>query len=131
MHSASNAVASTVWPFQVRALTPHMGAEISGIDFSSDLSAETLQAVHRAFLQYQVLVFSAQHISPEQQVQLARGFGEVQIHVMNQYHTEGLPEIYRLSNLNEQGLPNGKHPDRGTLAWHTDGSWLRVTGLPP
>ncbi|MCX7270173.1 MAG: TauD/TfdA family dioxygenase [Burkholderiales bacterium] len=77
MHSASNAEASTVWPFQVRSLTPHMGAEISGIDFSTDLSADTLQAVHRAFLHYQVLVFSAQHISPEQQVQLARGFGEV------------------------------------------------------
>jgi len=57
MQTASDTEASTVWPFQVRALTPRMGAEISGIDFSTDLSAETLQAVHRAFLQYQVLVF--------------------------------------------------------------------------
>ena len=54
---------------------------------------------------------------------LARG-----VHVMNQYHPDGFPEIYRLSNLDENGNPNGKHPDRGTLAWHTDGSWRRVTG---
>ena len=47
---------------------------------------------------------------------------------MNQYHADGFPELYRLSNLDEHGKPNGKHPDRGTLAWHTDGSWSRVTG---
>jgi taurine dioxygenase len=52
----------------------------------------------------------------------------VQIHVMNQYHADGYPELYRLSNLDEHGNPNGKHPDKGTLAWHTDGSWRRVTG---
>ena len=38
------------------------------------------------------------------------------------------PRLYRLSNLDEHGKPNGKHPDKGTLAWHTDGSWRRVTG---
>ncbi len=47
---------------------------------------------------------------------------------MNQYHADGFPELYRLSNLDEHGKPNGKHPDRGTLEWHTDGSWARVTG---
>ena len=47
---------------------------------------------------------------------------------MNQYHADGHPELYRLSNLDAQGKPNGKHPDKGTLAWHTDGSWQRVTG---
>jgi taurine dioxygenase len=47
---------------------------------------------------------------------------------MNQYHADGHPELYRLSNLDEHGNPNGKHPDKGTLAWHTDGSWRRVTG---
>src|SRR5258708_12437234 len=47
---------------------------------------------------------------------------------MNQYRAEGYPELYRLSNLDENGNPNGKHPDKGTLAWHTDGSWRRVTG---
>jgi taurine dioxygenase len=52
----------------------------------------------------------------------------VQVHVMNQYHADGYPELYRLSNLDEHGNPNGKHPDRGTLIWHTDGSWQRRTG---
>jgi taurine dioxygenase len=47
---------------------------------------------------------------------------------MNQYHADGHPELYRLSNLDEHGNPTGRHPDKGTLAWHTDGSWQRVTG---
>jgi taurine dioxygenase len=47
---------------------------------------------------------------------------------MNQYHADGYPELYRLSNVDDQGNPTGKHPDKGTLAWHTDGSWQRVTG---
>ncbi|MGW8269418.1 MAG: TauD/TfdA dioxygenase family protein [Burkholderiales bacterium] len=59
---------------------------------------------------------------------IARGFGEVQVHVMNQYHADGFPELYRLSNADAQGRPTGRHPDRGTLAWHTDGSWMRRTG---
>ena len=47
---------------------------------------------------------------------------------MNQYHSDGFPELYRLSNLDAKGQPSGKHPDKGTMSWHTDGSWSRVTG---
>ncbi len=86
------------------------------------------RSIHQAFLQYQVLLFGTQELPPGRQVEFARHFGEVQIHVMNQYHADGHPELYRLSNLDESGNPNGKHPDKGTLAWHTDGSWRRVTG---
>jgi taurine dioxygenase len=86
------------------------------------------RSIHHAFLQYQVLLFGTQDLPPGRQVEFARHFGEVQIHVMNQYHADGHPELYRLSNLDENGNPNGKHPDKGTLAWHTDGSWRRVTG---
>jgi len=111
-----------------RPLTPRLGAEISGIDFDEDLSDELFREVYRAFVRYQVLLFSPGDLPPARQVAFARRFGEVQIHVMNQYHADGFPELYRLSNLDEHGNPNGRHPDKGTLAWHTDGSWSRVTG---
>jgi taurine dioxygenase len=68
---------------------------------------------------------SAAGLPPASSGRFARQFGEVQIHVMNQYHADGFPELYRLSNLDEHGNPNGRHPDKGTLAWHTDGSWQR------
>jgi taurine dioxygenase len=48
---------------------------------------------------------------------------------MNQYQGyKDYPEIYMLSNLDEHGNPSGKHPDKGTLYWHTDGSWRERTG---
>jgi taurine dioxygenase len=115
-------------PFTVRPLTANLGAEVSGVDLTGDLDAEVFRAIYRAFLRYQVLLFGPQDLPPGRQVAFARQFGEVQIHVMNQYHADGYPELYRLSNLDEQGRPTGKHPDKGTLAWHTDGSWRHVTG---
>jgi len=114
--------------FTVRRLTPHLGAEISGIDLSRELSAELFHALYQAFLRYQVLLFPPQDLPPARQVAFGRRFGELQVHVMNQYHADGHPELYRLSNLDENGRPSGRHPDKGTLAWHTDGSWQRVTG---
>ena len=115
-------------PFAVRPLTPKLGAEIRGVDLSQGVTDDVFGALYQAFLRYEVLLFPPQDLPPGQQVAFARKFGEVQIHVMNQYHADGFPELYRLSNLDENGQPNGKHPDRGTLAWHTDGSWSRVTG---
>jgi len=114
--------------FSVRPLTPSLGAEISGIDFAAGVSDAVFAEIRAAWLQYEVLLFPSQDISPAAQVAFARHFGEVQIHVMNQYHAGGFPELYRLSNLDENGNPNGRHPDKGTLIWHTDGSWRRRTG---
>jgi taurine dioxygenase len=123
-----NATALQDFPFAVRRLTPKLGAEISGLQLADEISDADFRAIYQAFLRYQVLLFPPQDVPPGRQVAFARHFGEVQIHVMNQYHADGYPELYRLSNLDEHGKPNGRHPDRGTLAWHTDGSWQRVTG---
>jgi len=123
-----NTGSESSWPFAVRPLTPHLGAEISGVKLAGDLADSVFRALYQAFLRYQVLLFPPQDLPPGRQVGLARRFGEVQIHVMNQYHADGYPELYRLSNLDENGKPHGRHPDKGTLAWHTDGSWQRVTG---
>ena len=114
--------------FAARRLTPNLGAEISGVALSGEMGDELFRALYQAFLRYQVLLFPPQDVPPARQVAFARRFGEVQIHVMNQYHADGFPELYRLSNLGPDGKPTGQHPDKGTLAWHTDGSWQRLTG---
>jgi taurine dioxygenase len=116
------------YPFTVRPLTPRLGVEIVGVDLRSDIDPSLFAAIHDAFLRHQVLLFNTGDLPPARQVAFARIFGEVQVHVMNQNHADGFPELYRLSNLDEHGRPNGKHPDRGTMAWHTDGSWRKVTG---
>jgi len=112
----------------IRRLTPNLGAEVCGIDLSRRMDDDVFGALYQAFLRHQVLLFPPQDLPPLRQVEFARRFGEVQVHVMNQYHADGFPELYRLSNLDASGKPTGHHPDKGTLAWHTDGSWQRVTG---
>jgi taurine dioxygenase len=115
-------------PIAVRALTPRLGAEVSGIDLAGGVTPEVFAALYQAFLRHQVLLFPPTDLPPAAQVAFARQFGPVQVHVMAMYHADGHPELYRLSNLDADGRPNGRHPDKGTLAWHTDGSWQRVTG---
>ena len=112
----------------VRPLTPLLGAEVLGVDLARDIDDAMFAELYRAFLRYQVLLFDVPELPPGKQVEFGRRFGPLQIHVMNQYHAAQHPELYRLSNLDENGNPTGHHPDKGTLAWHTDGSWQRVTG---
>ena len=118
------------WPFEVRPLSPALGAEIVGIGLDEAASEAVFPAVYEVFLEYQAILFRDIDLPPALQVRFARNFGEVQVHVMNQYQGySDYPEIYFLSNLDEDGNPIGAHPDRGTLHWHTDGSWMRRTGL--
>ena len=108
-------------------LTPKLGARLE-VALGGGIDEQVFADIYLAFLRYQVLLFPPQNLPPARQVEFARRFGEVQVHVMNQYHADGHPELYRLSNLDEKGRPTGRHPDKGTLAWHTDGSWQRITG---
>jgi taurine dioxygenase len=117
------------WPFQVIPLHPVLGCEIIGITLAQAVSPAMFAKVYEAFLDYQLILFRDVDLLPATQVAFARNFGEVQIHVLSQYHGyKEHPEIYTLSNLDNDGHPSGKHPDKGTLYWHTDGSWRERTG---
>jgi taurine dioxygenase len=117
------------WPFAVRPLHPVLGCEITGITLAQAVSPQLFAKVYEAFLEYQLIVFHDVDLPPATQVAFARNFGEVQVHVLSDhYGCKAHPEIYMLSNLDKDGNPSGKHPDKGTLFWHTDGSWRERTG---
>jgi taurine dioxygenase len=117
------------WPFAVLPLHPVLGCEITGITLEQAVSPALFAKVYEAFLEYQLIVFHDVDLPPATQVAFARNFGEVQVHVLSDhYGIKDHPEIYMLSNLDRDGNPSGKHPDKGTLYWHTDGSWRERTG---
>lgn len=120
--------ATAATSLNLRPLSPNLGAEVRGLRLADGISDSQFDAIYQAFLKHQVLLFEPQDLPEAVQVAFGRRFGTVQVHVMNQYHAGGVPELYKLSNLDAQGKPSGHHPDKGTLAWHTDGSWSRVTG---
>jgi taurine dioxygenase len=127
--TARRPAAARDWPFEVKPLHGSFGAEIRGITLGEAVGEKVFDKVYEAFLDHQLILFREVDLPPATQVAFARRFGEVQVHVMNQYHGyKDHPEIYMLSNLDQAGKPNGKHPDKGTLYWHTDGSWRDRTG---
>jgi len=113
----------------VRPLAPALGAEVVGLDPKQISDPEVFPAIHAAWLTHQVLVLRGLELTPADQVAFAACFGEVQVHIMNQYQGyEATPEIYLLTNLDSAGKPTGAHPDKGTLEWHTDASWNERNG---
>ena len=114
-------------PIEIIKLNKNFGAEIINFDLSKNLNNFFLDILN-AFNEYGLLIFRNQSLSVKKQVVFGRKFGKVQIHVVNQYHDKEHPEIYVLSNLDKKGNPSGKHPDQGSLYWHTDGSWRKKTG---
>ncbi len=106
-----------------------MGGEVHGIDLSLPLDNATFKAVEAAFHQHQLLRFPGQRLSEAQQVAFSRCFGDLQIHVLDQFRHPQQPEIYVLSNVDKTGRTTGCHPDRGTLVWHSDLSFQRRPAL--
>lgn len=108
-----------------RALAPTFGVEVTGLDLSRPLDAETARGLGALFDQHLILLFRAQRLSAEGHIAFSRNFGTLEIHVLDQYHASRYPELFVLSNVGPDGRPNRVHPDRGTLVWHTDASWSR------
>ena len=110
---------------EVRPLSGVMGAEVRGVDLSRP---PDFRKMEEAFERHLLLVFPAQSISPEQHIAFSRGFGELQVHVLDQYRHPQYPEIYLLSNVKD-GRTTGEHPDKGTLVWHSDLSFQKRPAL--
>ena len=113
---------------KIKKLHKKFGAEILNYKLSKDLNHKSFKEILKTFNEYGILLFRNQNLSIKNQVTFGRKFGKVLIHAVNQNHAKGHPEIYVLSNLNNNGQPSGKHPDQGSLYWHTDGSWRKITG---
>ena len=113
--------------FEVRAFDAPLGAEIVGLDLSVPLSDSDFARVHRAHLDYHVVVFRDQRITPQQHVEFSARFGPLQRHVLKQFALAGHPEILIVSNVVEDGKPIGLG-DAGKY-WHSDLSYKELPSL--
>lgn len=113
--------------FEVRPLPGQVGVEIVGLDLTRELNAHDFARVHRAHLDYHVVIFRDQRITPQQQIDFSRRFGVLQIHVLKQFLLAGHPEILIVSNIVENGQPVGLG-DAGKY-WHSDLSYKELPSL--
>ncbi|MBE1281674.1 MAG: taurine dioxygenase [Rhodobacteraceae bacterium] len=96
----------------IRRVTPAIGAEVRGIDFTQPIPADLHQAIYDALMSNLVLFFRDCTISPEAHLNFARDFGQIDEPHPLYPHVEGFPNIVKLEN--DSGAP----PD--TNSWHTD-----------
>ena len=102
-----------------------LGAEIHGVDLRA-LDAETFAAIHRAWLDHQVLLFRDQQLADEDLVAFSLRFGdldEAPLQETGRRFVEGHPEIYVVSNVVQDGVAIGSLGS-GEAVWHTDMSYL-------
>ncbi|MCQ3001590.1 TauD/TfdA family dioxygenase [Pseudomonas syringae] len=124
---ASSPVQAASQQFEVRPFAANVGAEIVGLDLSRPLNDADFARVHRAHLDYHVVVFRDQQITPQQQIDFSRRFGVLQIHVLKQFLLANHPEILIVSNIVENGQPLGLG-DAGKY-WHSDLSYKELPSL--
>lgn len=104
----------------IAPLTPTIGAEISGIDLSKSIDAETQAALREALLEWKVIFFRDQDITTEQHLAFARQFGELEVHPFAP-HKEGHPEVLAITHNRERPGKENK--------WHSDVTWRECPSL--
>ena len=106
--------------FEVRPLTPSIGAEISGISLNDELNDDAIEQVYNSLIKHQVIFFRNQNLSPESHLKLAESLGEIDPGHPVYPHVDGYQSIVLLRN------DANNRPD--TADWHKD---LTFKSNPP
>ncbi|ADZ91865.1 TauD/TfdA dioxygenase family protein [Marinomonas mediterranea] len=104
---------------KITPLSRHIGAEISELQLN-DLSEHEFSRLYSAFLEYKVLFFRDQELTPDQHFALGQRFGELEPPHPFFPHVESHPQIVVIET--SRGNPPGES------FWHTDMTFQR---FPP
>ena len=109
---------------EVTPYSPHVGAEIGGIDLTRPLPAEQLAELRRAFTDHLVLFFRDQEIGFDDHARLAEYFGTIGRHVGVRTHSRPSEDDrvrrFHFDEYSEEVSGN---------VWHTDQSCAPVPPL--
>lgn len=117
---------------QINNLSDALGAEITDIDLAQPLKPEDEAAIQQAFLDRSVLAFRDQELTPQQQVAVARMFGEVVPYPFLE-GLEDCPEVIEVLTRPTDSINfgGGWHTDTPYLETPSLGSLLYAKELPP
>ncbi|MDF1679305.1 TauD/TfdA family dioxygenase [Ponticaulis sp.] len=118
--------------FEIKQLSPMIGAELSGLKLSGDLPDAAISEIRRALLEFKVVFFRDQHeLTAAEHIAFARRFGDLEIHPATPKGQED-PEILRITHdETSKGRENAWHSD---VTWRPEpslGSILRAREVPP
>jgi len=115
--------------FNVRQLSPAIGAELLDVDLAS-FDDGLIAEVRAALLKYKVVFFRDQDLTRQQHIAFARAFGELEIHPATPKDQPD-PEVLRIAHgPGSRGKENFWHSDVTWRAEPSLGSILRAIELP-
>lgn len=114
----------------VAPITPVLGAEVTGLDLSQELTPQQEKELKHAFQTHHVLVFRDQDITPEEHKRFAGVFGE--LHPVALAPEGSDPYILDIKATKESKAVagNGWHADGTADAEPSLGSLLYITTIP-
>lgn len=98
------------------------GAEITGIDLGDGLDDAAFEVIDEALNTQSIVVLRGQTLSPAQHIDLSNRLGGIVPHTFSEFNHPDHPEIFRISNLIEDGKPLGY--EKAGVTWHTDQSYI-------
>ena len=120
----------------INSLSPHTGAEVSGVDLTQPIDVEQRERLRRAFVEHSVLVFRDQHLSPHQLLNAVLLFGEVFPQHNTRFALPECPDIHYISNQDfytdgRRYIPGeGYHTDHSNAAEPPKATVLHAVQLP-
>lgn len=105
--------------FDIRELTPSMGAEVVGLDLSVPPSEELFTQVRNSLHQHALLLFRGQELEPQHIVEWSQRFGELERFMDTGYLLDGYEEIVVIGNLLIDGEMRSLFVNGGE-EWHFD-----------
>lgn len=114
-------LAALTWDeFDVRQCSPSIGAEVTGVDLTTDLPDATVADIRRALHEYKVLFFRDQPLTSAAHVRFAARFGELEVHPFIPSNTEH-PALCRF----EKSAATGGYENN----WHHDVTWRECPSM--
>jgi taurine dioxygenase len=115
----------------VKRVAGALGAEISGVDLARELDGPTFDAIHRAFVEHEVIFFRDQTLTPDQHKAFGRRFGALNIHPYVK-GMDGHPEIMEIIKepTDKLNFGGGWHSDMSFLETPSIGSILHALEIP-
>ncbi|MGW3101592.1 TauD/TfdA dioxygenase family protein [Streptomyces sp. NPDC001100] len=114
---------------EIRKVTAHIGARVSGFDINKPLDAEQVTAIREALNVHKALVFDDVHLDDEGQEAFARHFGDLTTAHPTVPAVDGAPNVLPVDS--ERGRANHWHTDVTFVLNPPQASTLRSITVPP
>jgi alpha-ketoglutarate-dependent taurine dioxygenase len=112
---------------KITPLSANIGAEVRGVDLKQPLSDGTVAELRDTLLQYKVIFFPRQHLTPPEHLAFAQYFGEVTPAHPVIPGIDGYPEVFEIdySKFEKLYASYGDVAEYDGLSWHTDVTFVQ------